>query len=227
MGQGIGNLLAGFLGGFTGSGATACAVANIQAGGRNRISGISTAFFLLLFILVGSPVIEQIPLAALIGVMFIVVIGTFEWSSFRIIGKVPRSDALMGLTAFYDLLFSVSLGLIISAIYFMKKMADQVEDDSNQSKLELMIYELIDTFDDAENFKDEIFIKHIKGPLFFGSTSDFQQLIKQIPSSASTIIIRMDRMEYIDQSGLYALEDSIVELTKDGKIVLVVEYEEP
>ena len=77
----------------------------------------------------------------------------------------------------------------------------------------------------TKKLRDEIFIKHIKGPLFFGSTSDFQQLIKQIPSSASTIIIRMDRMEYIDQSGLYALEDSIVELKKEGKNVLVVDMQ--
>ena len=68
---------------------------NINSGGRGRLSGISAAVYLLLFILVGSTLIEQIPLAALIGVMFIVVIGTFEWSSFRIVGKVPRSDCLL------------------------------------------------------------------------------------------------------------------------------------
>ena len=80
---------------------------------------------------------------------------------------------VMCFTAFYDLLFSVSLGLIISAIYFMKKMADQVEDDSNQSKLELMIYELIETFEDPENFKNKVFIKTIKGPLFLDFPHDF------------------------------------------------------
>ena len=72
------------------------------------------------------------------------------------------------------------------------------------------------------NLKEEVFIKHIRGPLFFGSTSYFQELVNQIPDSTSTIIIRMGRMQYIDQSGLYALEDVLVDLVKDGKKVLLV-----
>ena len=81
-----------------------------------------------------------------------------------------------------------------------------------------------DEVDFPENLKEEVFIKHIKGPLFFGSTSDFQQLVKQIPDTASTIIIRMGRMQYIDQSGLYAMEDVLVDLVKEGKKVLLVKY---
>ena len=74
-----------------------------------------------------------------------------------------------------------------------------------------------------ERLKEEVFIKHIKGPLFFGSTSDFQNLMRQIPESASSVIIRMDRMQYIDQSGLYVLEDAFIELSSQGKIVLLVD----
>ena len=95
IGQGIANTMTGFFGGMGGCAMIGQSMINVNSGGRGRLSGISAAVFLLLFILVGSPVIEQIPLAALIGVMFIVVIGTFEWSSFRIVGKVPRSDALI------------------------------------------------------------------------------------------------------------------------------------
>ena len=93
IGQGVANTMTGFFGGMGGCAMIGQSMINVNSGGRGRLSGISAAVFLLLFILVGSPVIEQIPLAALIGVMFIVVIGTFEWSSFRIVGKVPRSDA--------------------------------------------------------------------------------------------------------------------------------------
>ncbi len=103
----------------------------------------------------------------------------------------------------------------------MKKIGDLTAQQSNVTSLKEESW--ADEIGITKKLRDEIFIKHIKGPLFFGSTSDFQQLIKQIPTTASTIIIRMDRMEYIDQSGLYALEDSIVELKKDGKNVLVVE----
>src|SRR5690606_23365544 len=81
----------------------------------------------------------------------------------------------------------------------------------------------IDEYEFSDNLKEEVFIKHIKGPLFFGSTSDFQQLAKQIPRTASTVVIRMDRMQYIDQSGLYALVDVFVYLRKDGINVLLVD----
>ena len=77
----------------------------------------------------------------------------------------------------------------------------------------------------TKKLRETVFIKHIKGPLFFGSTSDFQQLVKQIPNTATTIIIRMDKMQYIDQSGLYALEDSIIDLKKANKNVLFVDLQ--
>ena len=79
-----------------------------------------------------------------------------------------------------------------------------------------------DEIDFPENLKEKVFIKHIRGPLFFGSTSYFQQLIQQIPESTSTVVIRMGRMQYIDQSGLYALEDILVDLVREGKKVLLV-----
>ena len=124
IGQGVANTVTGFFGGMGG-----CAMMigqsmiNVNSGGRGRLSGISAALFLLVFILVASPLIEKIPLAALIGVMFIVVIGTFEWSSFRIIGKIPKSDALIlvlvsGVTVATDLAVAVVVGVIVSALVF-------------------------------------------------------------------------------------------------------------
>ena len=89
------NTATGLFGGMGGCAMIGQSMINVNSGGRGRLSGISAALFLLLFILVASPLIEQIPLAALIGVMFIVVIGTFEWSSFRVLRKVPRSDAMV------------------------------------------------------------------------------------------------------------------------------------
>ena len=217
MGQGIGNLLAGFFGGFTGSGATACAVANIQAGGRNRISGITTAFFLLIFLIWGGDFIAEIPLALISGIMISIGYELLDKVTLKKLIIIPRVDAVvmvavMGLTAFYDLLFSVSLGLIISAIYFMKKMADQVEDDSNQSKLELMIYELIDTFDDAEDFKKKVYIKTIKGPLFFGFSTRFLKTIRSISSKVEVVVFNMSLVPYMDYSGIRTFKDAILYL---------------
>ena len=222
IGQGIGNLLAGFLGGFTGSGATACAVANIQAGGRNRISGMTTAFFLLIFLIWGADFIAEIPLALISGIMISIGYELLDKVTLKKLIIIPRVDAVvmvavMGLTAFYDLLFSVSLGLIISAIYFMKKMADQVEDDSNQSKLELMIYELIDTFDNPEDFKDKVFIKTIKGPLFFGFSTRFLKTIRDISPKVEVVVFNMSLVPYMDYSGIRTFKDAILYL-KSKKI---------
>jgi SulP family sulfate permease len=224
IGQGMGNLLTGLLGGFTGSGATACAVANIQAGGRNRISGMTTAVFLLIFLIWGVNFIAQIPLAVISGIMISIGYELLDKVTLKKLIIIPRVDAfvmvaVMGLTAFYDLLFSVSLGLIISAIYFMKKMADQVEDDSNQSKLELMIYELIDTFDDAESFKDKVFIKTIKGPLFFGFSARFLKTIRAISPNVEVVVFNMSLVPYMDYSGIRTFKDAILYLkSKNIKI---------
>ena len=103
----------------------------------------------------------------------------------------------------------------------MKKMEDLTAERSDvKSLLEEDVWD--DEIDFPQNLKEEVFIKHIKGPLFFGSTSDFQQLAKQIPDTATVIIIRMGRMEYIDQSGLYAMEDVLIDLVKQNKKVLLV-----
>jgi len=104
---------------------------------------------------------------------------------------------------------------------FMKKMGDLTTERSEVKKLKKE-KSWPDEIDFPDRLKEEVFIKHIKGPLFFGSTSDFQQLAKQIPETASTIIIRLDRMQYIDQSGLYAMEDILVELIKENKKVALV-----
>jgi SulP family sulfate permease len=126
------------------------------------------------------------------------------------------------LSTFWDLVYAVGIGLVIASLMFMKKMGDSTAERSDVKPLkEEKLW--IDEYEFPDNLKEEVFIKHIKGPLFFGSTSDFQQLAKQIPRTASTVVIRMDRMQYIDQSGLYALEDVLVDLRKDGINVLLVD----
>ncbi|MBE9489848.1 MAG: SulP family inorganic anion transporter, partial [Bacteroidetes bacterium] len=112
-------------------------------------------------------------------------------------------------------------GLVIASLMFMKKIGDLTAKRSNVTSFQKE-KAWPDEKDFPENLEGKVFIKHIKGPLFFGSTSDFQELIKQIPDTATTIIIRMGRMQYIDQSGLYAMEDVLVDLVRDGKKVLLV-----
>ena len=119
---------------------------------------------------------------------------------------------VMALATFWDLIYAVGIGLVFASLIFMKKTGDLTAKKSTVTPLGEGSWE--DEKDITKELKVLFFVKHINGPLFFGFTSEFQQLSKQIPSSAHTIVIRMDRMPYMDQSGLYALEDMLVSLKR-------------
>ena len=145
VGQGVANTVTGLFGGMGGCAMIGQSMINVNSGGRGRLSGITAAVSLLLFILVASPLIEKIPLAALIGVMFIVVIGTFEWSSFRIIGKVPRSDALIlvlvsAVTVATDLAVAVIVGVIVSALVFAWEHAKYIRIEARKDHKGSTVY---------------------------------------------------------------------------------------
>ncbi len=230
IGQGIGNSVAAIFGGIPGAGATIRTVVNINAGGKTRLSGMVAALLLLFILLVLGPVASQIPTAVLAGILITVGIGVMDYKGLKAIPYMPRTEVIimlvvLVLSSVWNLVYAVGIGLVIASLMFMKQIGDLTTENSEVNSL---LEE--ESWEDEEGFpkelKEEVFIKHINGPLFFGSTSDFQQLIKQIPDTASTIIIRMSRMPYIDQSGLYALEDALVELTKNGKKVLLVDVPE-
>ena len=238
IGQGIGNSIASVFGGIPGAGATIRTVVNINSGGKTKLSGMVAGLMLLVILLGLGPVASKIPAAVLAGILVTVGIGVMDYKGLKAIPSLPRDIKIariklsseviimiivLLLSTFWNLVYAVGIGLVIASLMFMKKIGDLTAQQSNVTSLKEESW--ADEIGITKKLRDEIFIKHIKGPLFFGSTSDFQQLIKQIPAAASTIIIRMDRMEYIDQSGLYALEDSIVELKKDGKNVLVVDMQ--
>jgi SulP family sulfate permease len=127
---------------------------------------------------------------------------------------------VLGLSTFWDLIYAVGIGLIIASLMFMKKIGDLTAERSNVKLMEEESWP--DEINFPENLKDSVFIKHIKGPLFFGSTSDFQQLSLQIPTTAKIVIMRLGRMQYMDQSGLYAMEDMLQELKKNDVEILFV-----
>uniref|UniRef100_UPI00404A0FAD SulP family inorganic anion transporter n=1 Tax=Gelidibacter sp. TaxID=2018083 RepID=UPI00404A0FAD len=237
IGQGIGNSIGGLFGGLPGAGATIRTVVNIQAGGKTKLSGMIAGIVLLIILMALGPIASRIPAAVLAGILITVGIGVIDYKGLKAIPNLPKdikigpvklsSEVLimiivMLLSTFWDLVYAVGIGLVIASLMFMKKMGDSTAERSDVKPLkEEKLW--IDEYDFPQNLKEEVFIKHIKGPLFFGSTSDFQQLAKQIPRTASTVVIRMDRMQYIDQSGLYALEDVLVDLRKDGINVLLVD----
>jgi SulP family sulfate permease len=238
IGQGIGNSIASIFGGIPGAGATIRTVVNINAGGRTKLSGMVAGVMLLIIMLGFSSVASKIPAAVLAGILVTVGIGVMDYKGLKAIPSLPRDIKVLGiklssevlimmvvlvLSSLWDLVYAVGIGLIIASLMFMKKIGDLTAQQSNVKSLKEEPW--ADEIGMTKKLRETVFIKHIKGPLFFGSTSDFQQLVKQIPNTATTIIIRMDKMQYIDQSGLYALEDIIVDLKKEGKNILFVDLQ--
>ena len=226
IGQGIGNSIAAVFGGIPGAGATIRTVVNINAGGKTRLSGMMAGVLLLIVLLALGPIASKIPAAVLAGILITVGIGVMDYKGLKAIPYMPRPEVIimlmvLVLSSVWNLVYAVGIGLIIASLMFMKKIGDLTAERSDIKSLKKEIA-WSDEINFTEALKEKVFIKHIKGPLFFGSTSDFQQLMKQIPDTATTVIIRMGRMQYIDQSGLYALEDALVELVSQHKKVLLV-----
>ena len=235
VGQGIGNSIAAVFGGIPGAGATIRTVVNINAGGKTKLSGMIAGVMLLLIMLALSDVASKIPAAVLAGILITVGIGVMDYRGLKAIPSLPRdikfgpvrlsSEVLIMLvvlllSTFWDLIYAVGIGLVIASLMFMKKIGDLTAERSDVKSLKE------EAWDDEGNFpsalKEEVFIKHLKGPLFFGSTSDFQALTEQIPDTAKTVILRLGRMQYMDQSGLYAMEDMLQDLKKKDVRVLFV-----
>ena len=225
IGQGIGNSIAAFFGGIPGAGATIRTVVNINAGGKTRMSGMIAAILLLVVLFALGPIASQIPAAVLAGILITVGIGVMDYKGLKAIPYMPRTEVaimlvVLVLSAVWNLVFAVGIGLIIASIIFMKRIGDLT---ASNSEIESFNEEKpwADEKDFPKSLREKVFIKHINGPLFFGSTSEFQQLIRQIPSTASIIVVRMNKMEYMDQTGLYAIEDSLIQLVKNGQTVLL------
>jgi len=189
--QGAANVVTGFFGGMGGCAMIGQSMINVKSGGRTRLSGIAAALFLLAFILWGSGLIEQIPLAALVGVMFMVVIGTFAWSSLTILHKVPRHDAFViilvtAVTVMEDLAVAVVVGVIVSALVFAWRTAKRITVSTKINKKGQKVYLL-------------------SGPLFFGSTANFQEMFDPKDDPDDVIVDFMGSRVW-DHSGLQAID---------------------
>ncbi len=226
IGQGIGNSIAALFGGIPGAGATIRTVVNINAGGKTRLSGMVAGILLLIILLALGPVASKIPAAVLAGILITVGIGVMDYKGLKAIPYMPKQEVaimllVLVLSSIWNLVYAVGIGLVIASLIFMKIIGDISAKRSEIKSLKEEAWD--DEVGIPENLQEQIFIKHIKGPLFFGTTSDFQALAKQIPPKAITIIIRMDRMPYMDQTGLYVMEEILIDLVNAGKTVLLVD----
>lgn len=200
--QGVSNTVTGFFGGMGGCAMIGQSMINVKSGGRTRLSGISAALFLLIFIMFASGLIEQIPLAALVGVMFMVVIGTFAWQSLTILRRIPLTDALVMVlvtvvTVMSDLAVAVVVGVIVSALAYSWNASKRIHAVAKTDDKGAKIYE-------------------IEGPLFFGSTDGFSQLF-DIKADPELVIIDFMQSRVVDQSALQAIDDLATKYEAEGK----------
>ncbi len=232
VGQGIGNSIAAIFGGIPGAGATIRTVVNINAGGKTRLSGMVAGVLLLVIMLALAPVASKIPAAVLAGILITVGINVMDYKGLKAIPHMPFAEVavmliVLVLSTVWNLVAAVAIGLVLASLMFMKKIGDL---SAKQSKVSVLSDEPVwaDETSFPSNLKEEVFIKHLDGPLFFGSTSDFSQLSLQIKDTASVVIIRMDNVPYMDQTGLYAMEDVLVNLVSaDKKVLLTCINEQP
>ncbi|MDD7909205.1 MULTISPECIES: SulP family inorganic anion transporter [Pseudovibrio] len=202
LAQGAANVVTGFFGGMGGCAMIGQSMINVKSGARTRIAGIMAALFLLAFILFASPLIEQIPLAALVGVMFMVVVGTFAWNTFKILNKIPRTDAVViaivtGVTVAEDLAVAVVVGVIISALAYAWNASKRINARVSMNEKGQKEYVL-------------------EGPLFFGSAAGFQEIFtpEQDPDD---VIVDFINSRVVDHSGLQAIDSMAARYIQLGK----------
>ena len=200
--QGVANTVTGFFGGMGGCAMIGQSMINVKSGGRTRVAGVAAALFLLIFILFAAPVIEMIPLAALVGVMFMVVIGTFAWNSLKILRKVPLTDAFVIIlvtvvTVMEDLAVAVVVGVIVSALAYAWNNARRIHARSYETPEGARVYQ-------------------VQGPLFFGSSDGFTELFDP-KSDPSRVIVDFADSRVVDQSALQAIEAVAAKYEAEGK----------
>ncbi len=228
IGQGIGNMVAAVFGGIPGAGATKGTVVNINAGGRTRLSGTVHGLFLLAVLLGAGQLAAFIPLTVLAGILIPIGFGIIDYKGLKHLRHVPRADAVVlltvfAITTFGSLIQAVGLGIILASVLFMKRSSDLAEEGTAVTALAGVDGEQPweDEVDLYNELKDRVYIKHLYGPMFFGFTSHFQNLIANLDEDIRALIIRMDRVPHIDQSGLYAMEDAVLDLRRKGILVLL------
>ncbi|MFK8101122.1 MAG: SulP family inorganic anion transporter [Saprospiraceae bacterium] len=233
IGQGIGNILAAAIGGIPGAGATKGTVVNINAGGRTRISGAIHGLVLVAVLLGLGSLAAYIPLSVLAGLLIPIAFKIIDTKGLKHLFRVPKADAVvlilvLLITTFGSLIQAVGIGVALACILFMKKASDLGEKgiimetvadlkDEKPWQDELPFYEA---------YKDKVLIKHLKGPLFFGFTTHLKNQVAAIDKEVKALIIRMDEVPTIDQSGLYTLEDIVFDLEARGVRVLFVNIQE-
>ena len=242
IGQGIGNALAGLFCGLPGAGATMRTVVNVKSGGRTPLSGMIHALVLLAVLLGLGSLVKYVPLSVLAGILITVGWGIIDFKGFKDLLNIPRADAVVLVvvflvTVFVDLLTAVGIGMVIACVLFMKRASDLVEGGYSSSAMtdsdlhkglpappQANFDKNIPWHDEGgitDEMRKHIYVQRLNGPIFFGSITKFKEVMTDVPDDAKIVIIRMKLVSFMDQSGLYAMEEAIKDLQARGMTVLM------
>ena len=233
IGQGIGNSVAAIFGGVPGAGATKGTVININSGGKTRLSGAIHGTFLLVILLGAGSLAAYIPLPVLAGILIPVGLNIIDYKALKHLRKIPKADAIVLIvvfliTTFGNLIYAVGAGIVMASVLFMKKTAQIGEERTEVMSLGEIQSD--DPWAEEESLfadlKDTVYIKRLYGPLFFGFASGFRTLAADIGEDIRALVLRMDRVPYIDQSGLYALEDVLFDMKRREVPVILVRLQD-
>ena len=231
VGQGIGNMMAAIVGGLPGAGTTMTSVINTRTGSRSRLGGVVHGSFLTAILFGIGHYAESIPLAVLAGILITIGFDIVDYKGLRDIAKIPRSEAVvlvtvMVMTVFVDLIKAVAVGMVLATFLFMKKMADLGEKETETTPLARFAEKQGEKpfgvpFDfHGQEFPD-VYIKKVKGPLFFGLASKLSRDVQSL-NGARVVIFDLDGVPYIDQTGVYAMEEVVKDLKTKGVQVMFV-----
>lgn len=229
IGQGLGNMAAASIGGIPGAGTTMSTLVNTNSGARTRFSGVVHGLSLILVLVVAGPWVSRIPVPVLAGILVTVGIGIIDYKGLKHIRRLPREEtfvmiAVLSMTIFADLIQAVALGMILSSILFMKKMGDLAETQTEVMSLGSYSNSQDSSGDDTicltHELSEAVFIKRLRGPLFFGFAMTFQDIAKQF-QGIRIVILKMKEVPFIDQTGLFAMEEVVLDLKSRGITVFI------
>lgn len=209
IGQGVGNIVVALFGGIPGAGATMGTVTNIKAGAQSKMSGIMKGVILLLILVCVADYVAYIPMSVLAGILITIGIGIIDYKGIRMLAKIPRQDAavwciVLGVTVFDNLLNAVAIGFGLSAVLFIGRMSKNMSESQSIKTLS----DVIKNNQLPSELADKICVLNLEGPLFFGFSDRFRKGCEEI-SGAMTVILRMERVPFLDQSGMITLEQVI------------------
>ena len=231
VGQGLGNIASGMIGGLPGAGATMRTVVNIRAGGKTHLTGVTHSIFLLAVLLVIAPYAEKIPMSVLAGILITVGLGIIDMKGLKHLVKAPLGDSavmlsVFGLTVFVDLLWAVAVGMVMASMILLKRLSD-ADPATHSPLIDIAAHRpWIPPLEVPAEVSSGIFVVELHGALFFGNAGPLQRKLEALSGrEVEAVVLHMGDVRYVDQSGVYAFDDLLHSIKNSGSEVFIAELQ--